>query len=102
MGVTIPPLPDVLDESNPVATLQAHGFRIIQARSTHRRVRKVVAATDTEPLAEMDIDAIQYEIGERVIACYEVEIEASGVNAQLNIEYCTSHLLSTLDNVLRR
>jgi hypothetical protein len=101
IGMFIPPLPDSLAEADPIEFLQAHGFRIIQARTTHRRVRKVVADSVPTYLAEMDIDAIRYEIGARVIACYEVEIESGATEAQTNIGYCTSRLLSLFGEVLR-
>lgn len=102
LGMSIPPLPPSLDASDPAATLAANGFRIIQARATHRRVRRIAAAGDHAPLAEMDIDAIRYAIGERTIACFEVEIEAKAANAQTIIEPCTRLLLSQFASQLRR
>jgi hypothetical protein len=101
LGMTIPPLPDSLDESDPAATLEANGFRIIQARATHRRVRRIAVVGAHAPLAEMDIDAIRYAVGERTVACFEIEIEAKAENAETIIEPCTRLLLSRFARLLR-
>lgn len=68
-----------LPESDPVAALQKLGLKIIQERKTDRTVRNILGSHDTL-LAELALDRVTYQFGQRQILHHEIEVEARGGN----------------------
>lgn len=71
--------------TSPVQTLQRAGLEIVQDRSTHRRIRHVLAKDESSKtvLAEMAIDSVDYHFEKQSVRIYEIEIESKENGARL-------------------
>jgi hypothetical protein len=75
------PLPDPsepFDPLSPVKTLEEFGLEILQDRRMFRRIRAVYAGSDREegpPDAELALDSVIFDMGDREVEHHEVEIE---------------------------
>jgi hypothetical protein len=78
-GVGVPAPPGELGSADPAAVMASLGLEQVQTRMTTRTPRDVVArGAQSEPLAELAIDAVTYRFDAGRVRLLEVEVEAKG------------------------
>lgn len=77
-----PPGPDGREpprpEGDPVAALEARGWRVVQERATDRSRWDLLPAGGPEPVAELAVDATRFPAGDEAVEHHELEVEAVG------------------------
>ncbi len=86
---------------DPVSALRALGLRVIQDRATERRVRDVVGEEGGDPLAELVVDSVRYELGGREAWHHEVEVEAKGPGGVTMVREVAETLRARFPDALR-
>jgi len=101
-GVGVPDSPGELGSADPAAVMASLGLEQVQTRATTRTPRDVVArGAETEPLAELAIDAVTYRFGEGRVRLLEVEVEAKGGGDASTVERITARLRDEFPAQLR-
>jgi hypothetical protein len=101
-GVGVPASPGKLGPTDPAAVMASLGLEQVQARITTRTPRDVVArGAQSEPLAELAIDAVTYRFGEERVRLLEVEVEAKGGGDASTVGRITARLLDEFPAQLR-
>lgn len=91
------------DRAPPLEAMTSLGLEIIQDRETLRRVRDMVAAGQESrgALAELAIDSVIYQFGDRQVHHHEVEIEAKAENVSAALKTAMEMLVATYRPALR-
>jgi inorganic triphosphatase YgiF len=92
---------DAFDSHSPAEVMRASGFVSIQNRRTHRRVRDVMRQASDVRLAELAIDAVDFQFGDARVSLFEVEIEAKHRDGHGAIQACAAALQTDFGVVLR-
>jgi hypothetical protein len=101
-GVGVPGSPGELGSADPIAVMASLGLEQVQTRSTRRTPRDVVArGADSEPVAELAIDAVTYRFREGRVRLLEVEVEAKGKGDAATVERITTCLRDEFSSQLR-
>ena len=101
-GVGVPDSPGELGSADPAAVMASLGLEQVQTRATTRTPRDVVArGAETEPLAELAIDAVTYRFREGRVRLLEVEVEAKGGGDASTVERITARLRDEFPAQLR-
>ncbi len=103
-GVARPDAGSLSEDQHPVEILKRLGLKVIQDRTTERRVREMLSHKngDDEPAAEMDIDSVVYEFDGRRIRHHEIEIEARSDEGRNLFRPSTDALLGEFGDSMRR
>jgi hypothetical protein len=92
-GVGVPGSPGEIGSADPTAVMASLGLEEVQTRVTRRTPRDVVArGPDSEPIAELAIDAVTYRFREGRVRLLEVEVEAKGEGDASTVERITASL----------
>lgn len=86
----------------PGRALESRGLRPIQARRTRRRPRAVRREVGGDVVAELVVDAVDYELGEARPRIHEVEVEAAADAGEAVLDALCGALLDALPGELRR
>lgn len=86
---------------DPVAALRALGLRPIQDRATERRVRDVLREEGGDPVAELVVDSVRYDLGGREAWHHEVEVEAKGRKGVKEVRAVAKALRERFPDALR-
>ena len=70
-------VPEATRLSNPGNWLESQGLAPVQKRKTIRMLRKIGLKDSQNPIAEMSLDTVYYEIAEFLVIHVEVEIEST-------------------------
>jgi hypothetical protein len=101
-GVGVPGSPGELGSADPAAVMASLGLEQVQTRVTTRTPRDVVArGAESEPLAELAIDAVTYRFREGQVRLLEVEVEAKGEGDTSTVERITARLRDEFPSQLR-
>jgi inorganic triphosphatase YgiF len=84
----------------PLEAFRALGLRVIQDRATERRVQDVVTEGE-EPVAELVVDSVRYELDGREVRHHEVEVEAKGTGGEEEVREVAEALRERFPDVLR-
>jgi hypothetical protein len=92
-GADVPGPPGELGSADPTAVMASLGLEQVQTRVTTRTPRDLVArGAESEPIAELAIDAVTYRFREGRIRLLEVEVEAKGGGDASTVERITASL----------
>lgn len=92
-GVNVPVSPGELHSTDPREVMASLGLEEVQARVTRRMPRDVLArGPETQPLAELAIDAVTYRFRDARVRLFEVEVEAKGKGDASTVERITESL----------
>jgi hypothetical protein len=101
-GVGVPASPGELGSSDPTAVMASLGLEEVQTRVTRRTPRDVVAGSaETQPLAELAIDAVTYRFRDGRVRLLEVEVEAKGGGDASTVERVAASLHAAFPSQLR-
>jgi inorganic triphosphatase YgiF len=101
-GVGVPGTPGGLGSADPAAVMASLGLEPVQTRVTTRTPRDLVArGAQSEPLAELAIDAVTYRFREGRVRLLEVEVEAKGRGDAGAVERITARLRDEFPSQLR-
>jgi len=101
-GVGVPGSPGELGSADPAAVMASLGLEEMQTRVTRRTPRDVVArGAETDPLAELAIDAVTYRFRDGRVRLLEVEVEAKGGGDASTVERITASLHDAFPSQLR-
>jgi len=101
-GVGVPGSPGELGSADPTAVMASLGLEQVQTRGTTRTPRDVVVrGADSEPVAELAIDAVTYRFREGRVRLLEVEVEAKGQGDAATVERITASLRDEFPAQLR-
>jgi hypothetical protein len=101
-GVGVRDSPGELGSTDPTAVMASLGFEVVQARVTKRTPRDVVTGgAETQPLAELAIDAVTYRFRDGRVRLLEVEVEAKGGGDAQTVERITASLHAAFPSQLR-
>lgn len=101
-GVGVPESPGETGSADPVAVMASLGLEEVQTRLTRRMLRDIVArGAQSEPLAELAIDAVTYRFREGRVRLLEVEVEAKGQGDAATVERITASLRDEFPSQLR-
>jgi len=101
-GVGVPASPGELGPSDPTAVMASLGLEEVQTRVTRRTPRDVVAGSaETQPLAELAIDAVTYRFRDGRVRLLEVEVEAKGGGDASTVERVAASLHAAFPSQLR-
>ena len=101
-GVGVPASSGEVGSADPAAVMASLGLEQVQTRATTRTPRDVVArGADSEPVAELAIDAVTYRFGEGRVRLLEVEVEAKGGGDASTVERITARLRDEFPTQLR-
>ncbi len=101
-GVGVPESPGEIGSADPVAVMASLGLEEVQTRLTRRMLRDIVArGAQSEPLAELAIDAVTYRFREGRVRLLEVEVEAKGQGDATTVERITASLRDEFPSQLR-
>jgi len=101
-GVRVPASPRKLGLADPAEVMASLGLEPVQTRVTTRTPRDVVArGAESEPLAELAIDAVTYRFGEARVRLFEVEVEAKGGGDASTVGRIVAHLRDEFPDQLR-
>lgn len=101
-GVGVPGSPRELGSADPTAVMASLGLEQVQARVTRRTPRDLFASgAQSEPLAELAIDAVTYRFREGRVRLLEVEVEAKGGGDAATVERITARLRDEFPSQLR-
>ena len=101
-GVGMPGSPGELGSADPAAVMASLGLEQVQTRVTTRTPRDVIArGAESEPVAELAIDAVTYHFGEGRVRLLEVEVEAKGRGEASTVEQITARLRDEFPAQLR-
>lgn len=98
---TLPARDQRFDASRPVQTMLALGLHAIQDRQVRRRARDVVVQRRPLVLAELAIDSVTYQFGDRQIHHCEVEVETKSRDGSRAGRAVVEGLLSAHGSALR-
>ncbi len=69
--------PKLTSEADPVEVLKSTGLLVTQDRETRRETSKILPERgEQEPLAELAVDSVQYNLATQTVSLCEVEVEA--------------------------
>ena len=101
-GVGVPGSPGELGSAEPAAVMASLGLEQVQTRVTTRTPRDLFArGAESEPLAELAIDAVTYRFREGRVRLLEVEVEAKGAGDASTVERITARLRDEFPSLLR-
>jgi len=102
-SVELPSLPGDFIRVDPLDVMTSLGLAMIQDRETHRDIRNIVFAGREKGtvLAELAIDSVAYNFGDRKIRHHEVEIEAKVEDGSAVLEKATKGLIEMYGVALR-
>jgi len=101
-GAGVPGSPGELGSADPTAVVASLGLEQVQTRVTTRTPRDLVArGAESEPLAELAIDAVTYRFREGRIRLVEVEVEAKGGGDACTVERITASLREEFPSQVR-
>lgn len=101
-GVGLLGSPGEIGSAHPAAVMASLGLEQVQTRVTTRTPRDVaVRGAQSEPLAELAIDAVTYCFGEERVRFLEVEVEAKGGGDASAVERITARLRDAFPSQLR-
>jgi inorganic triphosphatase YgiF len=101
LGVDLPSGREGAGGDDPVAALRALGLRPVQDRATERRVRDVLAEEGGDPVAELVVDSVRYQLDGREVWHHEVEVEAKGRNGGKVVRAVAAALRERFPDTLR-
>ncbi|MEJ2186233.1 MAG: CYTH domain-containing protein [Gemmatimonadota bacterium] len=102
-GVDVPVDVAPAGPPQPRPALERLGFLIVQDRHTLRRPRRVTRVGGSgDVLAELAIDAVEYELPRRNARLFEVEVETTRLAGSLVLAELASALLTRWPDQLRR
>jgi hypothetical protein len=101
-GAGVPGSPGKPGSADPAEVMASLGLEQVQARVTTRTPRDVIArGAQSEPLAELAIDAVTYRFREGRVRILEVEVEAKGGGDASTVERITASLRDGFPSQLR-
>jgi inorganic triphosphatase YgiF len=74
--------PKALGDDNPLETLCAMGFMVIQSRKTNRTLFDVFFQSEDKAFSEIALDRVCYEVEGKGCLHYEIEVEAKAEDRQ--------------------
>jgi len=86
----------------PEIVLESAGLFAIHRRTVRRVVRDAVPPGTAEPVAEVVLDAVSFEVGDRRVLHEEIEIEGRGPAAEDRVREITAALVARFGDALRR
>jgi len=86
----------------PLSALIANGFIVIQSRETLRKTLAILAENDIEPMGELALDRVCYEVKNAKFLHYEIEAEAKGEKGRHSLPEFVSALCNAFPGVLLR
>jgi inorganic triphosphatase YgiF len=98
-GIILQVKDELLKDNNPVASLKRIGFSIIQDRHTFRLTRQIESGGDI--VAELAIDKVDYQVKDRQLIHYEIELEAKNPQGPRAIQEIQQNLQSTFGDSLK-
>jgi hypothetical protein len=102
-GVELPAPPEETGAGEPLADLAALGLRPTQIRETTRTPRDVVGRDDpgAEPVAELSLDDVGYQLPAGRARLLEVEVEAKGAGGMETVQAVLGALAEAFPDDLR-
>lgn len=98
-GIVLQVKDELLKDENPMESLHKIGFFIIQDRFTSRLIRQIESGSDI--VAELAIDKVNYQVKNRQLIHYEIEIESKNPQGSKAIQAIQRTLQSTYGDSLR-
>jgi len=98
-GIILQVKDELLKDDNPMESMDNIGFFIIQDRHTSRLIRQIESGRNI--VAELAIDKVDYQVKDRQLIHYEIEIEAKNSKGSKEIQEIQRTLQSTYGDSLR-
>ncbi len=101
-SLSISPFQEIKTPADALETFINAGLIVIQKRETRRVIKHIRHMMANQLLAELALDRVMYQIDDKGLRHYEIEIESKGKEAALVVQYIAEYLLRLYPDELRK